>query len=224
MKPINVLIIDDHPIIADAYKSAMLKVSDTNKDHTFNIKVANDIDTAIYELNNSSTNKIFDIIFLDIKLPKSSDGLLLSGEDLGLEIRRITPKSKIIVATTYNDNYRLNNILKSINPDGFLIKNDISSNELVEAIITVIKNPPHYSKTILQLLRKQVTNDFILDKIDRQLLYELSIGTKMGDLPNVIPLSIGGLERRKRQLKEAFNIAKMDDKTLVEIAKQKGFI
>lgn len=224
MKPINVLIIDDHPIIADAYKSAMLKISNTNKAYSFNIKVANDIDTAIYELNNSSSNKFFDIIFLDIKLPKSSNGLLLSGEDLGLEIRRITPKSKIIVATTYNDNYRLNNILKSINPDGFLIKNDISSNELVEAIITVIKNPPHYSKTILQLLRKQVTNDFILDKIDRQLLYELSMGTKMGDLPNVIPLSIGGLERRKRQLKEAFNIAKMDDKTLVEIAKQKGFI
>ena len=224
MKPINVLIIDDHPIIADAYRSAMLKISNTDEAYNFNIKVANDIDTAIYELKNSSANKIFDIIFLDIKLPKSSDGLLLSGEDLGLEIRRITPKSKIIVATTYNDNYRLNNILKSINPDGFLIKNDISSSELVEAIITVIKNPPHYSKTILQLLRKQVTNDFILDKIDRQLLYELSIGTKMGDLPNVIPLSIGGLERRKRQLKEAFNIAKMDDKTLVEIAKQKGFI
>jgi DNA-binding NarL/FixJ family response regulator len=224
MKPINVLIIDDHPIIADAYRSAMLKISNTDEAYSFNIKVANDIDTAIYELNNSSSNKFFNIIFLDIKLPKSSDGLLLSGEDLGLEIRRITPKSKIIVATTYNDNYRLNNILKSINPDGFLIKNDISSSELVEAIITVIKNPPHYSKTILQLLRKQVTNDFILDKIDRQLLYELSIGTKMGDLPNVIPLSIGGLERRKRQLKEAFNIAKMDDKTLVETAKQKGFI
>jgi len=224
MKPINVLIIDDHPIIADAYKSAMLKISQREEAYHFNIKVANDIDTAIYELNNSNANKIFNIIFLDIKLPKSSDGLLLSGEDLGLEIRRITPKSKIIVATTYNDNYRLSNILKSINPDGFLIKNDISSDELVEAIATVIKNPPHYSKTILQLLRKQVTNDFILDKIDRQLLYELSIGTKMGDLPNVIPLSIGGLERRKRQLKEAFNVAKMDDKTLVETAKQKGFI
>ncbi|WP_452600319.1 response regulator [Pontimicrobium sp. MEBiC01747] len=224
MKPINVLIIDDHPIIADAYKSAMLKISKTEETYNFNIKVANDIDTAIYELKNTNDNKIFNIIFLDIKLPKSSNGLLLSGEDLGLEIRRITPKSKIIVATTYNDNYRLNNILKSINPDGFLIKNDISSDELVEAIITVIEKPPHYSKTILQLLRKQVTNDFILDKIDRQLLYELSIGTKMGDLPNVIPLSIGGLERRKRQLKVSFNIAKMDDKTLVEIAKQKGFI
>ncbi len=223
MKPINVLIIDDHPIIADAYKSAMSKISEANDAYTFNIKEANNIDSATYELNkNSSTT--FDIIFLDIKLPKSQDGHLLSGEDLGLEIRRITPKSKIIVATTYNDNYRLNNILKSINPDGFLIKNDISSNELVEAIETVIRNPPHYSKTILQLLRKHITNDFIIDKIDRQLLYELSLGTKMGDLPNIIPMSIGGIERRKRQLKEAFDVSKMDDKTLVEIAKQKGFI
>lgn len=223
MKPINVLIIDDHPIIADAYKAAMLKISKNNDDYVFKIKEAGSIDAATHELS-KKTISTFDIIFLDIKLPKSKDGLLLSGEDLGLEIRRITPQSKIIVATTYNDNYRLNNILKSINPDGFLIKNDISSGELVEAIETVIHNPPHYSKTILQLLRKHITNDFILDKIDRQLLYELSIGTKMGDLPNVIPMSIGGIERRKRQLKEAFDVSKQNDKALVEIAKQKGFI
>lgn len=223
MKPINVLIIDDHPIIADAYKQAMFKISENSNVYVFNVKEATTIDAAMHELNRGK-NASFDIIFLDIKLPKSKDGLLLSGEDLGLEIRKITPQSKIIVATTYNDNYRLNNILKSINPDGFLIKNDISSGELVEAIETVLENPPHYSKTILQLLRKHITNDFILDKIDRQLLYELSIGTKMGDLPDVIPMSIGGIERRKRQLKEAFDVSKKNDKELVKIAKQKGFI
>lgn len=221
MKDINVLIIDDHPIIADAYKSALLKISSEDATFKFSVSEANTIDKALGEL---SKKNIFDLIFLDIKLPKSKDNRFLSGEDLGLEIRRISPTSKIIVATTYNDNYRLNNILKSINPDGFIIKNDITPNELVNALETVLDKPPYYSKTVLQLLRKQFANNFNLDKIDRQILFELSKGTKMVDMPNKIPMSIGGIERRKRQLKELFGIVKEEDKVLVQMAIEKGFV
>lgn len=221
MTTINVLIIDDHPIIADAYKSALMKISRDDDQYGFSIFEANTIDKALLELSKQIT---FNLIFLDIKLPKSKDNKFLSGEDLGLEIRRVSPKSKIIVATTYNDNYRLNNILKSVNPDGFIIKNDITPNELVSAIEIVLDKPPYYSKTVLQLLRKQFANNFNLDKIDRQILFELSKGTKMVDLPNKIPMSIGGIERRKRQLKEVFGIIKEEDKVLVEMAKEKGFV
>ncbi|WP_044401654.1 response regulator [Lacinutrix sp. Hel_I_90] len=221
MTTINVLIIDDHPIIADAYKSALMKISRDDDQYEFSIFEANTIDKALLELSKKIT---FDLIFLDIKLPKSKDNKFLSGEDLGLEIRRVSPKSKIIVATTYNDNYRLNNILKSVNPDGFIIKNDITPNELVSAIEIVLDKPPYYSKTVLQLLRKQFANNFNLDKIDRQILFELSKGTKMVDLPNKIPMSIGGIERRKRQLKEVFGIIKEEDKVLVQMAKEKGFV
>lgn len=221
MTTINVLIIDDHPIIADAYKSALMKISRDDDHYGFSIFEANTIDKALLELSKKIT---FNLIFLDIKLPKSKDNKFLSGEDLGLEIRRVSPKSKIIVATTYNDNYRLNNILKSVNPDGFIIKNDITPNELVSAIEIVLDKPPYYSKTVLQLLRKQFANNFNLDKIDRQILFELSKGTKMVDLPNKIPMSIGGIERRKRQLKEVFGIIKEEDKVLVQMAKEKGFV
>jgi DNA-binding NarL/FixJ family response regulator len=198
-----------------------MKISRDDEQYQFSIFEANTIDKALLELS-KKTN--FNLIFLDIKLPKSKDNKFLSGEDLGLEIRRVSPKSKIIVATTYNDNYRLNNILKSVNPDGFIIKNDITPNELVSAVEIVLDKPPYYSKTVLQLLRKQFANNFNLDKIDRQILFELSKGTKMVDLPNKIPMSIGGIERRKRQLKEVFGIIKEEDKILVQMAKEKGFI
>jgi hypothetical protein len=46
----------------------------------------------------------------------------------------------------------------------------------------------------------------------------------MKDLPNIIPLTIAGIERRKRKLKEAFNTQNDDDKELLEIARKKGFI
>ena len=167
---------------------------------------------------------LFRSVFLDISLPPSTDGTILSGEDLGIQIRQLIPKTRIIIATTYNDNYRIQIFLQSVNPDGLLIKNDINKEELITAIKTVLSNPPYYSKTVLNVMRKQITGDYMLDKIDRQLLHELSKGTKMNELPNIIPMSLAGLEKRKRNLKVIFNIPDEDDRVLLQIARTKGFI
>ena len=92
-----------------------------------------------------------DIIFLDISLPASKNKKILSGEDLGIKINELLPESKIIICTTFNDNYRIHSIFKNVNPDSFLIKNDISLKELVDAITSVLNNYPYYSKTVAKL-------------------------------------------------------------------------
>tara|TARA_R110002050_G_scaffold54303_3_gene122920 strand:- start:1683 stop:2360 length:678 start_codon:yes stop_codon:yes gene_type:complete len=221
---LNVLIIEDHPLIINAYENALKHVGTKNKKLEFNIDVATNCDTAHKKIKQASKNKKIDFIFLDIKLPASKDGKIISGEDLGVKIKKILPKVKIIVATTYNDNYRISSIFKSINPEGFLIKNDLSPKELVLAIESVIKNVPYYSKSVVKLMRKQVSNDIVIDEIDRRILYELSRGTKMSELPQIIPLSISGIEKRKRVLKELFNLDQKDDRGLIRIAEEKGFI
>lgn len=114
--------------------------------------------------------------------------------------------------------------MKNLDPDGFLIKNDITSKELVEAIKVVINDPPYYSKTVLKLIRLEVSNEFVLDSIDRKLLYELSVGTMMKDIPDILHLSIAGIEKRKRKLKGIFNLETSTNKELLEKAKEKGFL
>ena len=222
----SVLIIDDHPLIVEAYKTAFNFVSEKNKNILFNINVANNCDSAIelIDKNYVLKEKKLDIVFLDIRLPPSKDGKILSGEDLGIKINSLLPNVKIIISTTLNDNYRVHSIFKSINPDGFLIKNDITPKELIDAIDTVITDPPYYSKTVTKLLRKQISSDFILDEIDRKILYELSIGTKMKELPNLVPLSLAGIERRKKMLKQVFNIKSSNDSEMIMAAREKGFI
>ena len=175
-------------------------------------------------MNYKSTDHQFDLIFLDIRIPPSDDGKILGGEDLGLKIREEHDDVKIIVLTSYNDNFLLNNIIKTINPEGFLIKTDFGFDEIVEAIKIVLIDPPYYSRSIIKLLRKQMSNDFTIDSLDRQLLYHLSIGTKTKDLPDILPLSIAGIERRKRHLKNALNTGSKDDNVLIQIAKEKGFV
>lgn len=222
-KKLEVLIIDDHPLIVDAYKSALLHTSSISN-YDFEVNLAKDCNSALQKIGEMALENGIDLIFLDIRLPPSEVNKIFSGEDIGMQVREILPKTKIIISTTFNDNYRLNSIFKSINPEGFLIKNDITPKELVIAIQIVIEDPPYYSKTVTKLLRKLASQNLILDKIDRELLYELSIGTKMKDLPNILPLSIAGVEKRKRQLKELFDIRKKGDRELVLIAKEKGFI
>lgn len=220
----RVLIIDDHPLICNSYIDALEEVMTNHMDIKMKIESAGDCDTAREKIKNTWTENGWDLVFLDIRLPPSKDRRILSGEDLGEMIRQRHPLAKIIVATTFNDNYRIQNIFKSLNPEGFLIKNDMDTPELVEAILKIMQGGLHYTSTVANLLRKQMFTDINIDKIDRQILYELSLGTKMKDLPNFVPLSIAGIEKRKRILKQVFDVEDQGDKALILKARELGFI
>jgi len=223
-KSVSVLIIDDHPIIASAYESALESFVTQNATYKFKITSIYNLDEAQLLIENPGFIESLDLVFLDMRLPASSDGKLVSGEDLGKLIKSKKPTVKIIVSTTFNDNYRLHNILNSLNPEGFLVKNDINPKELLSAIENVLAGSPYYSKTVLNLLRKQVGSDIYLDEVDRKMLYELSIGAKLKDLSDLLPLSVAGIEKRRRNLKKMFGISGAEDRDLVKVAREKGFL
>ena len=219
------LIIEDHPQISNSYMSAMECVTARNKSLKFNKKgIAKNCDEAYELIHILSKSGGVDLIFLDIHLPPSKNHKILSGEDLGLLIRNVLPKSKIIVSTMYNDNYRIYNIYKSISPEGFLVKNDLNEDVLVDAIEKSIKFPPYHSHSVRSSIGRQMPNLKMIDEFDRKLLYELSRGAKMKNLPNLIPMSLPGIEKRKRHLKILFNVQDLDDRSLIQEAKDRGFI
>jgi len=223
-KSVTVLIIDDHPIIASAYESALESFVTQNTTYDFKITSIYNLDEAQLLIENSTFIDSLDLVFLDMRLPASSDGKLVSGEDLGKLIKSKNSEVRIIVSTTFNDNYRLHNILQSLDPEGFLVKNDINPKELLRAIENVLSGSPYYSKTVLNLLRKQVGSDIYLDELDRKMLYELSIGAKLKDLSNLLPLSVAGIEKRRRNLKKMFGISGAEDRELIKLAREKGFL
>ncbi len=223
-KTINVLIAEDEPLIIGLLKNIFKQLSESNFDWTFKLHSTLNCDSALKKIDEAIIGTPFDLALLDVNIPPSKKKKVLCGEDLGMELRRYFPQLKIIIYTSNNDNYRLNNILRSINPEGFLIKSDIDYKGLIGAISRVLVNPPFYSPSILSLIRQHISNDFLLDATDRMLLHELSKGTKTKDLPNFVNLSKSGVERRKRHLKEVFNIVDKGDKKLIQIAKEKGYV
>ncbi|WP_303316685.1 DNA-binding response regulator [Flavivirga abyssicola] len=225
IKSFYTLIIEDHQLIIDGYIRALESVSSKNSSVLFSTHITKNCDEANEEIEHAlETNTIIDLVFLDISLPPSKNGKLLSGDDLGIKLRCLFPRVKIIVSTHLSNNYRLVNILKTIKPDSLLLKSELDFQNLTEGILNVINDIPFYSKPVLKLVRQHVSNDFNLDNIDRQMLYYLSQGTKTKELPNVIHLSLAGIERRKRRLNQIFNNEKKSDKALLILAKEKGFL
>jgi len=221
MKNYSVLIVDELPMISEAYKMAFSRISSINEVIVFSIDITNDYDSALKIINKSTK---LDIALFDIKIPPSKDLEFLSGEDLGKLIKEKFPKAKIIISTTYNDNFRIKNILENINPDSLLIKKDINSEELVLAINKVIKNQSYHSNSVLKKMQDIIFTKHLLDKKDRRILYEISLRATNKEISDLIGLSISAVEKRKRKLNNIFGIKNRNDRKLIFEAKNKGFI
>lgn len=222
MQHINILMVDDHPIIIEGYQNTLMATK--HDDQTLLIDTANDCDTAYKMLIKASDEKPYDVCFFDISLPASTDGRISSGEDLALIARERLPDAKVIILTMFNESYRVHNIIKEINPDGFLIKSDLTSMELAEAFQQILKSPPYYSSTVSNYLKKTIISDIYVDDINRKILHLLSQGIKTRSLKEYIDLSMSAIEKRKKQLKLLFSVEDGKDETLLKIAREKGFL
>ncbi|TYA70204.1 response regulator transcription factor [Seonamhaeicola marinus] len=215
--------IDDHPMIIEGYQNTLQFTKKDNQELL--IDIANNCDEALKYIRKSSRSETpYDVLFIDISLPPSSDGRMNSGEDLAEFARDVLPTSKIVVLTMFNESYRIHNIIKNINPEGFLIKSDLTSNELASAFQAVLNNPPFYSGTVNSYIRKVISSDMVIDEKNRKILHLLSQGVKTKNLAVHIGISLSAVEKRKKQLKELFSVEDGQDETLLNEARKKGFV
>ena len=211
--------VDDHPMIIEGYKNALLR----DNSSIFSIDIAHDCDTALLKIG-SSSDEPYDIVFLDIRITPCKDGKIISGEGLGMYLREKFPGTKTIVLTMFSDKSRLFNILKNVNPEGFLIKSDVTPKELQNAVKSVLNGTRFYSKTVQELMTSQKKSHPLLDDYDFRILFHLSNGTKTKDLIDFVPLSLGAIEKRKRKIKEVFDISLGGDKEIIDRARELGFL
>ncbi|NNC49899.1 MAG: response regulator transcription factor [Flaviramulus sp.] len=219
---IKILMIDDHPMIIEGYQNTLLY---TKKDYQeLKIDIANNCDEAIKYMDKSLEETPYDVLFVDISLPPSTDGSMSSGEDLAEYARKILPKAKIIVLTMFNESFRIHNIIKTIDPEGFLIKSDLTSSELASAFQKVLHSPPFYSGTVNSHIRKSIISDIVIDDKNRKILHLLSQGVKTKNLAKHLDMSLSAIEKRKKQLREIFEVVDGQDETLLAEARNKGFV
>ena len=159
VKVLNVMIADNHPLTCKAYTmltkaafeaGSLPKVQATIK-HSCH---------EVYEMVMSNHSKKYDLVILDIKLPNHPQQSIYNGEDIGKIIRHHWKGTKLLVVTSINDPYRLQAVLKSLNPEGFMLKNEICDKDLIFAIQKILNGVPFYSPTVLKVIKNQFVTIF----------------------------------------------------------------
>ena len=220
-KKMNIIIVDDHPFIIEGYKNAINSYGSSAGE--FIITQANDCKSA-YDIITTSRDTPFDIAFFDISMPAYEEKGIHSGEDLAMLIKEVMPNCKVILLTMHTELLKINSIIKIINPNGLIIKNDLTFDELLVAFDKILKNDHYYSQTVVRLISQSQQDNFDVDPFDKQILYHLSKGIKTKDIPSYVPLSLSAVEKRKLNLKEMLDVKGSSDVELITEAKNKGLI
>jgi DNA-binding NarL/FixJ family response regulator len=218
---IKVLIVDDHPFIIQGYENVIKRFP--NKKIEFTITQATDCKTG-YETIMNDNGTTFDLAFLDVSMPVYEEKNIQTGEDLAKLLNQEMPECKIVLLTMHSESLKVQKIIDEINPLGLVIKNDLTYDNMLLAIDTVIKGEKFYSDSVIKFLNTQQKEKIYVDVIDRQILHFLNKGIPAGDVALYIPISSSSVKTRIENMKELIGKSDYTDQELVNEAKENGMM
>ena len=219
--PIKILIVDDHPLQIEGYKSILQYNTDNLEIDTTECYSC---ESAYNIIVNTEDPLYFDIVFLDRSLPPYSEKRIYSGEDLAFLTRKYFPKSKIMMITSHAEAFVIYDLIQKVRPDGLLIKSDFDGEEFLVAFSTVLNGSIYYSQTVKDSTKELLSRESYLDTINRQIIVLLAQGLKNKTIALQLNLSGSTIEKRKSKLKDFFFISQGTDEELVQEARKMGFI
>ncbi len=217
----RILIVEDHPSVSGMYQD-MFNMSDCEYKTEFT--TAYDCKSAYHLITDPNPLVDFDIVFLDLSLPEYSEGKIEDGEDLAMLIRKNLPHAKIIILTSHSTIFKIHNIDKKINPEGFLMKSDFRHPDLVTACTEVLRGGEYKSVTVKKYIKDMFKDGFYFDTYNQKIIYLLSKGVRTKNMPQILGLSVSTIDKRKTTIKGFFHIEKGGDEAIVAAARSRNFI
>lgn len=222
LKTFTILVVDDHPFTSDAYINLISKAKEDNK-YTFLKATSCEMAYKILETTVKSDKKI-DMVLMDINLPPYEKEKILSGSDLAVIVREKFPKCKIIMLTMHSEHLILNKVLKTVNPEGFISKNDIDFSTFPNIFFKIKDGENYFSPTINKSLQALVSNTLHWDEYDTQIILLLEKGIQTKHIPEHIDISLSTIEKRKANIKRQLADQKISDEALINICKKLNLI
>lgn len=156
VRPIRLIIVDDHHIVLDGLKSLF------NQDDQFQVLAT--AQTAEEALDLVATHQP-DILLTDYRLPG------LSGLELAVKVKEKHPKVKRVILSMHDEGMLVRQILKE-GVDGYLLKS-IQQSELKNALIQINNGLPYVSPEITRLLMSGLSDEHpeeLLTEREREIL------------------------------------------------------
>lgn len=218
----NILIVDDHPITVDGYKTLLTSIK-SNKNAMYHL--AYNCEEAYKKISSTkNNNETLDFAYLDISIPPYEEMKIASGCDLAKIIRDYFPKCKIIILSMHKEPVWVDQILKAIKPEGFIAKTDLKPKNFSKIFLDIESNETVYSSAILEALKIMKLKNIVWGEYDSKILQLLEQGIKTINLPNYIPLCLSAIEKRKAFMKKQLLFNSGSDKELIDEAKKLGLL
>jgi DNA-binding NarL/FixJ family response regulator len=219
-KVLKTLIVDDHPFIILGYKNVMKLFP--NKKFEFEFTEAVDCKTGYETIMNAV--EPFDIAFLDISMPPYEEKNILTGKDLAKLLRIQMPSCKIVILTMHSERLEVESSITDFNPEGLIIKNDLTYSEMTLAIKTLLKEEKYYSAAVIKYLNSLNVEKIYVDVFDRQILHFLNKGIIASDVALYIPISSAEVKDRIKKMKILIDKKACKNSELLETAKERGML
>ncbi len=181
MQEISVIIVDDHHVMREALSNLL-----SMEQGICVVGEAKDGDEAIKMTKYLKP----DVVIMDITMP------VLNGEDALRIIKRSMPETKVLILTMHNSKQSVCRVLKA-GASGYLLK-DATSEELIEAIMTVFKGGIALSPSIAKIVEKELFGkhmeleeddlDSLTDR-ERQILSFIAEGKTNKEIANCLSIS-----------------------------------
>lgn len=217
----KILLIDDHPLIIEGYRMALLSSEVFAQDCIFEkaincTEAKNKIDQALEEKEN------YTLAIVDLSLPQGEHSSWEDGGDIVRYIQKEMPNCLTITVTGRTEILVIYELVKNIRPTTIISKNEITPQLLVDIVRRVLQGESYQSPLVKKCLEEMVYKKIMYDDYNRMILSLLAKGHKLIDLEHYIPLSAPTIKKRIAKMKIAFESA--DSATLVQNAIKQGFV
>lgn len=215
LKPISVLITDDHTLMRQGLK----KLLEEDKDITICAE-ASDGREALSKVETLMP----DIVIMDIAMPN------LNGLEALKQIKKKSPDVKVLILSMHkNDEYVLQSFKSGAS--GFIVK-DSAASEVVDAIKTIHRGEPYLSPKISKIIlddmvkstsqSKEMTLYELLTVREREIFQLLAEGKKNIEIGKSLHISVKTVETHRAHIFEKLHLSNLAE--LVKYAIKIGVI
>lgn len=201
----KILIVDDHPVLADGLKTLLLDYKMCN-----NADIADSGKECTKKLNFSK----YDLILLDINLPD------ISGIDLCKTMHKDYPEIKILALTSFSDFTCVNNMMAN-GASGYVLKNAMPE-EIIKGVETVMSGEIFLCHEVDILMKKEEDKHLYLTHRETDLLRLITEGFTNQEIADKLFLGSETIKSYRKNL--LFKLNAKNTATLVKMALEQKLV
>jgi two-component system, NarL family, response regulator NreC len=210
MKPIRILLADDHAVVRHGFKMILSEQPD--------MEIVGEAGNGREAIELAGRLKP-DIVVMDVAMPE------LNGIEATRRIADSVPHTRVLALSMHKDSVYVREILRA-GARGYLLK-DSASADLLMAVRAIASGEgylsPAVSNAVLDDYRRHVTNPIdLLSSREREVLQMLAEGKTNKEIAGVLNLSVYTVDAHRGHIMEKLNLHSINE--LVRFAVRNGMI